>query len=130
MCFLVIKDKTKPIRIDKMKIVPHIIQPLFILTPRGLVSSVLNIIARINPPIYPITVATETILLPNIVAIINIKILNIANRFVHCFIPCISKKVYLHNQYDIPSIPIILIPHRLLFFILISFTISTFLFFQ
>ncbi len=51
------KFRITPISIESIKTAPHIIQALFVLPPPGSNPSVLNIIAKINPPTYPIIVA-------------------------------------------------------------------------
>ena len=55
------KSKMIPLRIEKMKTIPYIIQALFVLPPPGPTPSVLSIIARINPPIYPIPAAADVL---------------------------------------------------------------------
>ena len=107
--------------IKQMKIAPHMIQALLVLPPPGSKPSVLNIIARTKPAIYPETVASEIVFFPRTEAISMDIQPTQASRVGHCFIPWHSKKVYRDSQKHIASNPIVPAAHIILLLMLIVF---------
>lgn len=87
-----------PMSTKQMKTAPHMIQALLVLPPPGSKPSVLNIMARTKPAIYPKTVASEMVFFPRTEAIsMDIQPTH-ASRVGHCFIPWYSKKAYRDSQ--------------------------------